>query len=98
MRTVLNVARRTLRRRRSEPAAPPASDPGADPADLVDLRIAIRALPPRRQEAVLLHYVADLSVADVAKAMGCEEGTVKAHLAQARETLRDRLGVEVRDA
>jgi DNA-directed RNA polymerase specialized sigma24 family protein len=35
----------------------------------------------------------DLPLADVGSAMGCEEGTVKAHLAKARTTLRRRLEV-----
>jgi DNA-directed RNA polymerase specialized sigma24 family protein len=48
----------------------------------------VRVLPRRQQEAVLLHYAADLPLWDVAGAMKCEEGTVKAHLAKAREALR----------
>jgi RNA polymerase sigma-70 factor (ECF subfamily) len=43
---------------------------------------------------VVLHYVADLPVNDVAEAMGVETGTVKAHLARAREALARTLGGE----
>jgi RNA polymerase sigma-70 factor (ECF subfamily) len=48
---------------------------------------AIRGLPPRQQEAVALHYLLDLTVADTATAMGVDEGTVKTHLSRAREAL-----------
>lgn len=82
--TALNVARRGLRRNRG----PVVADKTAtDPDELLDLRRAVRALPPRQQEAVVLHYLRDLSVDDVARAMGAAPGTVKAHLFKARETM-----------
>ena len=94
--TALNVVRRSLRRRGAEPRPEPgtgqAGTNGAE--DRLDLIRAIRALPARQQEAVVLHYVADLPVSDVAEAMGVETGTVKAHLARAREALARTLGGE----
>ena len=93
MSAALNVARKELKRRgreRSmlgpEPESPRSSDLS------LDLRQGIQRLPPRQQEAVLLHYGTDLPVAQVAAVMRCEEGTVKAHLARARESLRAHLG------
>jgi RNA polymerase sigma-70 factor (ECF subfamily) len=50
--------------------------------------LAVRRLPRRQQEAVVLFYLTDLPLAAVAGAMGCAEGTAKAHLARAREALR----------
>ena len=44
---------------------------------------------------MILHYGMDLTLTDVGSAMGCAEGTVKAHLAKAREGLRRRLEVPV---
>jgi RNA polymerase sigma-70 factor (ECF subfamily) len=90
--TALNVARRALRRRREDR---PPSEGAGDVDESVDLWQAVRALPDRQRRAVVLHYVGDLSVADVAAAMRCGEGTVKTHLARAREALRPRM--EVRD-
>jgi RNA polymerase sigma-70 factor (ECF subfamily) len=88
--TALNVVRRSLRRR---PAPETGTTPGGpDVEGSVDLWRAVGGLPPRQQEAVLLHYVVDLPLADVASAMGCEEGTVKAHLAKARAKLAATLG------
>jgi DNA-directed RNA polymerase specialized sigma24 family protein len=37
----------------------------------------------------------DLPVEEVAKAMGCREGTARAHLARAREALQRALGSEI---
>jgi RNA polymerase sigma-70 factor (ECF subfamily) len=74
-----------MRRSRPEPTPRP-SDEELDRA--MDLWRIIRSLPRRQQEAVVLRYVADLPVAGVAAAMGCAEGTAKAHLARAREALR----------
>ncbi len=59
--------------------------------DALDLRAAVRALPPRQQEAVALHYLLDMPIADTAAAMGCDEGTVKSHLARARAALYERM-------
>jgi DNA-directed RNA polymerase specialized sigma24 family protein len=87
--TALNVARRALRRR-PEPGTLDAV-PAPGPENSLDLWRAIRKLPRRQQEAVVLHYVFDLSVAEAGHAMGCEEGTVKSHLARAREAMRGQL-------
>jgi RNA polymerase sigma-70 factor (ECF subfamily) len=86
---------RGLRRRDAAVArlAPPPSaelDPSLD-LD-VDLARAVAALPDRQRLAICLHYLADLSVIDVAAAMGLAEGTVKSHLHDARKALQQTLG------
>ena len=76
-----NLARSHLRRRRLErlhsgqPATPPPAVPDRDWA--VDVRRAIRRLPVRQRQALVLRYYADLSVDDTAAAMSCSAGTVK---------------------
>jgi RNA polymerase sigma-70 factor (ECF subfamily) len=57
-------------------------------ATAVSVRDAITTLPPRQREAVVLRYLADLPLADVAEAMGCAVGTVKATLHHALRALR----------
>lgn len=57
---------------------------------------AVRELPTRQQTAVVLHYVDDLALADIADIMGIAVGTVKASLAHARSALA-RYACEVRD-
>jgi RNA polymerase sigma factor (sigma-70 family) len=84
--TALNVARRQLRRHPATSVDVVAGHEDPD-AEHLDLHAAIRALPPRQQEAVALHYLLDLPVSETAAAMGCDEGTVKTHLSRARTTL-----------
>ena len=51
------------------------------------LLAAIRTLPGRQRTAVVLHYLDDLPVDDVARVMVVAVGTVKATLHQARSAL-----------
>lgn len=55
---------------------------------LHDAAGSIAALPPRQRMAMVLFYLADLPVAEVAREMGISEGTVKAALHAGRENLR----------
>ncbi|HEV7524231.1 MAG TPA: sigma-70 family RNA polymerase sigma factor [Acidimicrobiia bacterium] len=57
-------------------------------ATRLSLREAIATLPPRQRQAVVLRYFADLPLADVADAMGCATGTVKATLHHALQSMR----------
>jgi RNA polymerase sigma-70 factor (ECF subfamily) len=52
---------------------------------------AVRALPRRQAQVVVLHYLEDRSVADVADILDMTLGTVKRHLYDARRTLARRL-------
>ncbi|MEU4190415.1 SigE family RNA polymerase sigma factor [Kribbella sp. NPDC026611] len=56
-----------------------------------DLEHALAALPMPTRQVVVLHYVCDLSVAQVAETLGIAEGTVKSRLSRAREVLSTRL-------
>lgn len=82
------------RRRREEILATirPVADDDLT-TDLLDLRRAVAALPDRMRAAVCLHYLADLSVAEVAAALEVTEGTVKSNLHDARTRLRQFLEV-----
>jgi RNA polymerase sigma-70 factor, ECF subfamily len=93
----LNAERKRWRRERDAPVP----DVPVDDADhsgavvtAVALRAAIVRLPPRQRAAIVLRYLADLSVADVAAAMGIAEGTVKATVHQALQNLRVDVGEE----
>ena len=55
--------------------------------DVLAVLDAVRSLPARQREAVVLRYYADLSEADVAQALGCSLGTVKSQLSKARSSL-----------
>jgi len=50
--------------------------------------MAVDSLPPELRVTLILHYVEDLPVGDVARATGVAAGTVKARLYRAREMLK----------
>ncbi len=55
--------------------------------DHLALRAALAELPQRQRQAVVLHYLADLPISEVARITGAAEGTVKSWLHRARTTL-----------
>jgi len=57
-------------------------------AETEDLLRSLTLLSPRQRACVTLRYLEDLSEQQVAEQLGLRTGTVKAHLAQAREKLR----------
>ncbi len=54
-------------------------------------RVALLDLPETYQTALALHYVEGLSVDEIARALACRPGTVKARLSRGRERLRRKL-------
>jgi RNA polymerase sigma-70 factor, ECF subfamily len=61
------------------------------PEDLVigaELWVMVRALPPQQRDAVLLVYGEDMSHAEAASVMGCQEKTVSWHLHEAKKRLK----------
>jgi len=59
----------------------------------LDLAVAIDSLPTRQRVALSLFYLGDLTSAQTADAMGISDGAVRFHLHQARDRLREMLGV-----
>jgi RNA polymerase sigma-70 factor (ECF subfamily) len=97
---VVNLARRRFRRRamldrilrrqHAEPALPPSAV-----GEHLDLHAAIHGLSPEFRSVVVLHYLADLPVDEIATVLDVPVGTVKSRLARARTTLAARLRTEV---
>lgn len=52
---------------------------------------ALRELPPRQRAAVVLRYLEDLPVAEVARALDCSEGNVKSSVSRGLTRLRTAL-------
>ena len=87
--------RRALRAsRRLDGSAEPSPDVATSTTDALDVRSALRALTDRQRTAVVLRYLADLTIVDIARVMGCAEGTVKATLHQSLAKLRVELAEE----
>lgn len=92
VRTAINANISAWRKRRREvvtdtPIDGAVSDAGAHP-ELLD---AIRRLPPRQREVVILRYLLDLDTRTTAASLGVAPGTVGAHLHHALATLRGEL-------
>ncbi|SDZ17584.1 RNA polymerase sigma-70 factor, ECF subfamily [Micromonospora pattaloongensis] len=69
------------RRHGPDPAAGPPSE------NTVALVAALRRLPAEQRQAIVLHHLADLSVAEIAAQTDTPTGTVKARLARGRKAL-----------
>jgi len=88
------VARRermrgVLERRFRAPQEVPAP---SDPQD--DVMAAVRGLPRNQRIAVVLFYLEDRPVTDVADVLGCTTGTARVHLHKARRRLAAVLGAD----
>ncbi len=59
-----------------------------DDAMTKELWLAVRRLPPQQRDAVLLVYGEDMSHAEAATIMGCQEKTVSWHLHEAKKRLK----------
>ncbi|MBN1863655.1 MAG: sigma-70 family RNA polymerase sigma factor [Victivallales bacterium] len=49
---------------------------------------AVRRLPDKLKEVLMMRHVDDLTYSEIAETIGCELGTVKSRLARAREALK----------
>ncbi len=64
--------------------------PGPEP-DRVVLTRALAKLPPTHRRVVVMHYLAQMPVAEIAAETGTAEGTVKSWLSRGREALATEL-------
>jgi RNA polymerase sigma-70 factor (ECF subfamily) len=82
--------KRTLRRflYRQRPVEPHVDGPEPERVALI---AALATLPDNQRRAIVLRYLADLSVSEIADREGVPQGTVKSWLHRARQTLAARL-------
>jgi RNA polymerase sigma-70 factor (sigma-E family) len=74
--------------RRQRPVEPTVDGPSTA---RMELFAALAELPDRQRRAVVLHYLADLPVGEIAQREGVAEGTVKSWLHRGRAALAARL-------
>jgi RNA polymerase sigma-70 factor (sigma-E family) len=99
---VVNLARGGLRRRRTARGTRLTPAPDAESAETVaatrerkrEIADAVRALPRRQRECVVLRYYVDCSIAETASALKISGGSVKQHLHRAHAALALDLGTE----
>jgi len=95
-RVAMNLAAdraRSLRRqtRAMVRLGPPSAVPAVS-VETLALVQALGSLPVRQRQAIVLHYLADLPVAEIAQALAVPIGTVKSLLARGRRALAAKLG------
>lgn len=98
-RSVVNGSRSRIRRRFTErsfvyPEAgttPSAESVGVDSRQRDDLVDAVRALPQRQREVIVLRYFLDLSEEQIAMWLGVSPGSVKKHASRATAALQRRM-------
>ncbi|HMC71787.1 MAG TPA: sigma-70 family RNA polymerase sigma factor, partial [Mycobacteriales bacterium] len=98
--TALNIARSGFRRRMVALRHRPSPAPDADAADArVVLRedqqevvAALRTLPTRQRECLVLRFYGDLSEAQIAQTLGISNNSVKTHARRGLAALETRLG------
>lgn len=56
---------------------------------------AVNTLPQKLRECVVLYYYSEMSIAQIAEALDCSDGTVKSNLFKARKALKKKLNIEV---
>ena len=96
---VVNRSRSVLRHRTVELRHAPAPMPDAASAEHgamgslehQEVIVALRRLPERQREVLVLRYYADLSEADIADAIGISRGAVKSHASRGMAALRTTL-------
>ena len=75
----------------AEPPEPaPISQPDLDSGLM--LRLALKRLPPKQRAVIVLRFVCDLPVDEVAELLSCSAGTVKSQTSHGLAALRRHLG------
>lgn len=68
-----------------------------DTEALAQVRRAVRALPPKYREVVVLRYLQDLETSEMCELLGISANAMQVRLTRARQQLRQRLGERIEE-
>jgi RNA polymerase sigma factor (sigma-70 family) len=97
LRVASREALRHLPRQRPGPLVSAVDDATESVALRQALIAALRRLPTRQREAIVLRYLADMTESDVGLALGIHQGTVKTHLHRGLAALRVLMGRDFKE-
>jgi RNA polymerase sigma-70 factor, ECF subfamily len=66
-----------------------AEEPSFAGEDAAAIHEALRQIGLKHREVLVLHFLEDLSVAEIAKVVGCSEGTVKSRIHYAKRAMKE---------
>jgi len=85
--------RRSVSRERAEEAQlenfHEAEEPSFTEEDAAAIHDALRQISFRHREVLVLHFLEDLSLAEIANVVGCSEGTVKSRIHYAKQAMKE---------
>lgn len=66
-----------------------ADEPSFAAEDAAAIHRALSELGLKHREVLVLHFLDDLSIAEIAKVVGCSEGTVKSRIHYAKQAMKE---------
>jgi len=66
-----------------------AEEPSFADEDAASIHQALREIGVKHREVLVLHFLEDLSVAEIATVVGCSEGTVKSRIHHAKRAMKE---------
>src|SRR6266496_4276648 len=82
------VAAEQRERAHAEERADAGDEPSFDEEDAAALHRALDALDVRSREVLVLHFLEEMTMSEIAAVVGCPEGTVKSRLHYAKRALQ----------
>jgi RNA polymerase sigma-70 factor (ECF subfamily) len=66
-----------------------AEEPSFADEDAAAIHLALSQIGLRHREVLVLHFLEDMSIAEIAETVGCSEGTVKSRMHYAKRAMKE---------
>ncbi len=86
-----DLSRGKIEKARADALMEAEEGPSFRDEDAAAIHQALDTIDARHREVLVLHFLEELSVAEVASIVGCPEGTVKSRIHHAKKALKDAL-------